>query len=61
MDATAELIKDLESTLGVWRSHVAKNPAMDGLTRDAGFVSGLKTCIGQLADTLDRYRANTED
>jgi hypothetical protein len=61
MDATAELIKDLESTLGVWRNHVASNPAMDGFTRDAGFVSGLEVCIGQLAGTLDRYRANTVD
>lgn len=60
MDATAELIKDLESTLTVWRNHVAKSPAMDGLTRDAGFVSALQTCIRQLAGTLDRYRANTE-
>ena len=62
MDATAELIKDLESNLTVWRNHVASNPAMGVMNaRDAGFVSALQTCIGQLADTLDRYRANTED
>ena len=62
MDATAELIKDLKSTLTVWRNHVAKNPAADdGGARDAGFVSALQTCIRQLTDTLDRYLANTQD
>jgi hypothetical protein len=61
MDATAELIKDLESLLGTWRNHVTRNPAGYVMTRDSGFNSALSTCAKQLAEYVDRYRANTED
>ena len=51
-------LTDLDALLTGWRAYLDANQITDGFTRDSGFQSALRICAEQLAETLDRMRAD---
>jgi hypothetical protein len=51
-------LSELESLVRIWRGYIDANPAGDDFTRASGYLSGLKLCADQLAETLERMRAD---
>jgi hypothetical protein len=53
-------LTELDALVKAWRAYIDANQAPGDLNRAAGFQSGLRVCAEQLAETLDRMRADAE-
>ena len=53
-------LKELEGLVRAWRGYIEKYPAADDFTRDSGYLAGLGVCADQLAEVLERIRADAE-
>lgn len=48
----------LDALAAEWAKYVAGHPAPDDFGRVGGYIAGLEVCARQLAETLERIRAD---